>query len=245
MGTQLIQVVTFEDVGAGQQITLPHALNVNGRALVPDLVLRDNADFTIDAVDSDSITVTNTSGGVATLNAWLEFKHTTQRWFGAQQTAALSPNPFIPTAGATPATPVVTSVDQLATTINGRLVRNAVVTTHTVTIPAQSTAYVSVYFGFCRMGNGGGAPAATTFGPQLRADAVVIAQALNGRSDMPAGGYIDGIFSMLGTVSNATGAPVNVDLDIYWTQTAGADFYADAFDEGFPNLIIRSLICPT
>lgn len=98
MGTQLIQVVAFENVAPGQH-TLPHNLNVDGRALVPDIVMQSSADFSIDAVTSTEVTVTNTSAGAASCNVWLEFKHTTQRWFGAAQTTALSPNPFVPAVG--------------------------------------------------------------------------------------------------------------------------------------------------
>ena len=99
MSTQLIQIVQFAALGAGAQASLPHNINVNGRALIPDFAARDNADFTIDAVTDALVTVTNTSGAPADCNVFLEFKQTTQRWFGAKQVQALSPQPFIPAAG--------------------------------------------------------------------------------------------------------------------------------------------------
>lgn len=118
MGTQLIEVVTFTNVGAGLQVTLPHNLNVNGRRLIPDVVLRDNGFFTIDNVTDTDITVTNTDGfNAQTLNAWLEFNHSTQRWFGAAQTTALVPNPFVPAAGKTDLNPTLQSLTVTGSTI--------------------------------------------------------------------------------------------------------------------------------
>ncbi len=118
MSTQLIQVVTFTNVGAGAQVTLPHNINVNGRALIPDVVMRDNGFFTIDNVTDAAITVTNTNAfAVQTLNAWLEFKQTTQRWFGAAQTTALTPNPYVPAANANDLNPTLQSLHVLGSTI--------------------------------------------------------------------------------------------------------------------------------
>ena len=100
MGTQLVQVIEFANVAPSAQVALPHNINVNGRGFVPDLVLRDNANFTIDAVTTSTITVTNTdAANPQTLNAWLQLIHSTERWFGAKQTTALAPNPFVPVAG--------------------------------------------------------------------------------------------------------------------------------------------------
>ena len=98
MGTRLIQVVQFLNVAPGQH-TLAHNINVNDRAYVPDLVIRDNESFTIDAVTSTQITVTNNDAGNATLNAWLQLVKSDERWFGAAQTQNVTPSPFVPAAG--------------------------------------------------------------------------------------------------------------------------------------------------
>jgi len=46
------------------------------------------------------VSVTNDTAAPASCNVWLEFKQTSQRWFGAKQVQALSPNPFIAATGA-------------------------------------------------------------------------------------------------------------------------------------------------
>ena len=99
MATQLIQIVTFNNVLAGAQVALPHNINVNGRRFVPDFVTRDNASFTIDAVTDTTVTVTNTSGAPASCNVYLRFDHSEQRWFGARGIEQLVPAPFIPAVG--------------------------------------------------------------------------------------------------------------------------------------------------
>mgnify|MGYP001011438092 CR=1 FL=1 len=95
--TQLVQVLTFTDIAASDQATLPHALNLNGTAVVPDLLLRDNGDFTIISATSTQITVENTSGAPATLNLWVERLHTLERAIGP--VTNLTPQPFIPATG--------------------------------------------------------------------------------------------------------------------------------------------------
>jgi len=102
MGTQLTQILQFLKVNAGQTATLPHNINVNGRALVPDLVMQDNAYFRINSVTSSEVTVTNLSSSQQTCHVWLEFKHTHDRWFGAKQIEQLSPAPFIAGGGIGP-----------------------------------------------------------------------------------------------------------------------------------------------
>lgn len=96
MATRLHQVLTFAAVAPGGFSTLPHALNVNGTAVLPDLIFRDNGDFAIVGASTTTITVQNNGAGAATLNAWLFVLHTMEREFGAVQTTNLSPQPFIP-----------------------------------------------------------------------------------------------------------------------------------------------------
>lgn len=95
MSTQLIQILAFADVANGATEVLAHNINVNGRKLVPDLIGFDVAGFSVVAIDDDSIEIQNDSGAEASVNVWLEFKQTTQRWFGAQQTENLTPHPFV------------------------------------------------------------------------------------------------------------------------------------------------------
>jgi hypothetical protein len=102
MATRLHQVLSFVAVGGGLQTSLPHSINVNGVAWIPDIVLRDNGNFTIDAVTTTTVTVTNTGGAAGTCNVWLFLLHSEERafgTFGASQTHNLTPNPFIVASG--------------------------------------------------------------------------------------------------------------------------------------------------
>jgi hypothetical protein len=101
MSTRLIQTLAFSGVPAAGQASLPHSINIAGRALVPDFVAVDNGDFRDGIiVTSTTVTVTNNGSAPADCNVWLEYKHTIQRAFGAVQTTSLVPNPFIAAASA-------------------------------------------------------------------------------------------------------------------------------------------------
>jgi len=97
MANQLIQILTFTNVAAGQQATLAHNLNENGTAVKPDIVERDNADFSIITVTTTAATVRNDSGAPATLNLWIKREHSIARVLDAALN--LSPQPFVPAAG--------------------------------------------------------------------------------------------------------------------------------------------------
>jgi len=99
MATRLTQILSFTNVGAGQQASLPHQLNVSGRAVVPDIVFRSNGAFTIVSADDEQVTVENTSGGPADCDVWIQYQHSHDRWFGGKGTQQLTPAPFIPAAG--------------------------------------------------------------------------------------------------------------------------------------------------
>jgi hypothetical protein len=98
MATRLHQVLTFAAVAPGGIVTLPHSLNVNSVAVLPDFIFRDNGDFTVLGASTTDITVQNNGAGVGTLNAWLFVLHTIERDFGASAVTNLSPQPFIPAA---------------------------------------------------------------------------------------------------------------------------------------------------
>jgi hypothetical protein len=98
MATTLHEVLTFADIPPGGIATLPHTLNVNQVPVPPDILFRDNGNFTIIAASDVSVTVQNTAAGVETLNAWLFVLHTMERQFGSVEITSLSPQPFIPAA---------------------------------------------------------------------------------------------------------------------------------------------------
>ena len=97
MATTLNQVIAFSSVAAGATVTLPHTINVNGLAVEPDLVYRDNLGFSVGAVTATTVTVTNTLLVPATCNVWLEYQYSTSRAYGGGNPPLthLTPNPFI------------------------------------------------------------------------------------------------------------------------------------------------------
>lgn len=98
MATRLHQVLTFAAVAPGGIVTLPHSLNVNSVAVLPDFIFRDNGDFAVLGASTTDVTVQNNGAGVGTLNAWLFVLHTIERDFGASSVTSLLPQPFIPAA---------------------------------------------------------------------------------------------------------------------------------------------------
>lgn len=114
MATQLISIVRFAGLAVGVPVALPHGLNQDGRALVPDVVLPSAGGFTI-AADATNVTATRTveaaSGAVDVLVFQL---HTVLRNFGPTTpppgnlpSGSLAPQPFIVEPGTL--TPVATA----------------------------------------------------------------------------------------------------------------------------------------
>jgi hypothetical protein len=95
MGSQLIQSVSFTNVAPAGQATLPHNINANGLALVPDFVAVTNGAFEVITVTDSAVTVQNNGVAAGDCYVWLEFKHTIQRAFDAVGVPSLTPNPFI------------------------------------------------------------------------------------------------------------------------------------------------------
>ena len=94
MATRIYQVLTFTNVaGGGGQATLPHNINVDGVARIPDFLYPDAGGFTLVAADATSVTVQNNNAVVASLDVALFFIYSTERLFG-QAASHLTPQPF-------------------------------------------------------------------------------------------------------------------------------------------------------
>jgi hypothetical protein len=74
MGTILKNVLAFTGLPIAVPVSLPHRLNVNGHAVIPQLVAANAGGFTI-AADDVNVTVTRTTGGPA-VNIYTEHWHT-------------------------------------------------------------------------------------------------------------------------------------------------------------------------
>lgn len=101
MAPRLNQVLTFAGVAPGDTVALPFQLNVGPQStpVKPDIIFRDNGDFSIVSCTATVLTVKNNGTGVETLNAWLWHQHTFDREYGASAVTNLNPQPFIPAAG--------------------------------------------------------------------------------------------------------------------------------------------------
>lgn len=97
--TRLNQVLTFTNVIAGATVALPHNINVNGVAVIPDFVFPDNSNFQVVSCTTTTLTVKNGGTSTQTLNAWLWRQHTIDRAYGGRQITNLSPQPFVPAGG--------------------------------------------------------------------------------------------------------------------------------------------------
>lgn len=89
----LYQIVTFTDAPVGDIVKLPHNISVNGAAVLPDFIVRDNPQFEITEVTTTQISVVNRGTSEATCNVWVQLLHSTDRAFGGP--TSLDPRPFI------------------------------------------------------------------------------------------------------------------------------------------------------
>jgi hypothetical protein len=97
MATRLKNIVHFLAVPPGVPTPLPHLLNVEGRAVVPDNVVPQVGGFTVTA-NGLVVTVVNNGAAAADLDVLVEHWHTVERAFGVAGTGdntALSPQPFV------------------------------------------------------------------------------------------------------------------------------------------------------
>jgi hypothetical protein len=97
VSTQLYNIVTFANVAGGATVTLPHLVNEDGRAFVPDLVVGDAAGFMKSdvVVTSTNLTVKNATNDVRSINVWVQRLHTRERFFGPRFVLNLLPLPII------------------------------------------------------------------------------------------------------------------------------------------------------
>jgi hypothetical protein len=97
MATQLKSIVRFTGLVVGVPSVLPHGLNIDNVAQVPDLVAPSQGIFTIVA-DATNVTVTRTAADPAAVDVFCEVWHTEDRSFGPfgpSQPTGLVPRPFI------------------------------------------------------------------------------------------------------------------------------------------------------
>ena len=93
MATTLKTIVAFVGVAPGAQATLPHGLNINGLAVIPDEVkLSATAAFAHIASTNTDVTVRNDSAGAANCNVLCEYWYSPNRVFLPLQ---LTPAPFV------------------------------------------------------------------------------------------------------------------------------------------------------
>lgn len=84
MATVLKNIVRFAGLGVGVPASLPHGLNLDGRAIVPELVLPNTGPFTV-VVDATDVTVTRTNDSPgAAVDVYVEWFYTPERVFDPQ-----------------------------------------------------------------------------------------------------------------------------------------------------------------
>jgi hypothetical protein len=83
MATRLLNVLQFTDVEAGAEVSLPHGLNENGTAVIPDMYdVRSNSDSFTVSLDETNVTVTNNGGGDASCDVFVWRWHSILRQLG-------------------------------------------------------------------------------------------------------------------------------------------------------------------
>ena len=98
MATRLKNILRFAAVPVGVPTLLPHNLNWQGRARIPDVVQGSREGFTVVA-DNTNVTVTNNTGAAADIDVLVETWHTIERDFGAVLMTDLVPQPFVVLSG--------------------------------------------------------------------------------------------------------------------------------------------------
>jgi len=113
MATRLKQILTVTALAGGATVVLAHALNWNGRAVVPDYaepsIADTYGDLAITAATTTTVTVENMGLAAVTATILIESWHTIERDFGAAQTVALTPQPFVPARAGASSTSGVTA----------------------------------------------------------------------------------------------------------------------------------------
>jgi len=92
---QLKNILSFANIAAGAQATLPHALNITGRGVVPDEVKLSNGEFAFVSADDTNVTIRNLGAIPQSCDVLVEHWHTIERTFGPDTTIVLTPQPFV------------------------------------------------------------------------------------------------------------------------------------------------------
>jgi hypothetical protein len=98
----LKNILSFTGLAVGVPVAIPHLLNVNGVAQIPDKGDVSQGFFTVTADDTD-VTVTRLPGDPDNVDVYVEVWHTFDRVFGAfsgSQPSGLTPRPFFARSGA-------------------------------------------------------------------------------------------------------------------------------------------------
>jgi hypothetical protein len=95
VATVLKTILAYNNVASGATATLPHGLNLSGRAVSPDEIQLDDGDFSIVSSDTTDVTVRNNGAALASVNVLCERWHTEERALPPGQTD-LTPQPFVP-----------------------------------------------------------------------------------------------------------------------------------------------------
>jgi hypothetical protein len=99
MATRLFNIVRFTAVPVAAQATLPHFINLDDRAVVPDEILRSNGDFSIVSVTATDVTVQNDGAAPANVDVLCQRWDPFMRAFGVADQPSLTPQPFVAAAG--------------------------------------------------------------------------------------------------------------------------------------------------
>ncbi len=157
MASQLKNILAFALVPPAVPTSLPHGLNINSLAVIPDVLLPSASGFTVTA-DAANVTVTNNGAAPANVDVYAEAWHSSERVFGAQPPpgapallGSLSPQPFSPdysSGGAlNPARTIVVALSGgHATTITAGLAQvAALIPAPSATDPAAVLVYPGIY----------------------------------------------------------------------------------------------------
>lgn len=98
MADVLLSQLQFVDVAAGGSATLPHGLNIEGIAEIPDFLWQNNPNFSLSA-DNVDVIVINNSDAIASVVVMCELPHSISRVFGVEGQESLAIRPFVPTVG--------------------------------------------------------------------------------------------------------------------------------------------------
>ena len=96
---QLLQILSFENLGPGASASLPHNINFNGVPQRPDIAMCSVAGVKL-TVSKTTVTALNVTGeNITQAFVWLKLEHSIDRELGTlfgDPWASLDPRPFVP-----------------------------------------------------------------------------------------------------------------------------------------------------